>query len=59
MHGIDMYKVGDMNDTRQTHKNNCGSPTSGPCIDEDPDSPLCASSSIPRFWISLMRVVSK
>lgn len=32
---------------------------SGPCIDEDPDCPLCAPSSVPRFWISLMRVMRR
>nr|GEW42065.1 serine/threonine-protein kinase HT1 isoform X1 [Tanacetum cinerariifolium] len=49
MHGNDMYKVGGMNDTQQTHKNECRNPVSGPYIDEDQKSPSSAPSSLPRF----------
>nr|GEU77815.1 hypothetical protein [Tanacetum cinerariifolium] len=59
MVGNDMYKVCGMNDTQQTHKNECRSPVSGPYIDEDQKSPLSAPSSLPRFWISLMRVMQR
>ncbi|GJZ98127.1 peroxisomal membrane protein 13 [Tanacetum coccineum] len=57
MHGDNMHKVGGMNDTQRTHKNECRSPVSGPYIDEDQNSPLSAPSSLPRFWISLMHVM--